>query len=309
MKKIFNKGYVLYSNGTLFHNDYEMKQTINYKGYCTNVILADLVGTTMVHRAIALTFIPIPEKYKDIPIEQLQVNHIDGNKTNNDISNLEWCTCKENVHHAIITGLDYRQNIRDERIYGIIQDRNNYMPMDKLVEKYGISATSIYRLLKENNCYEPRRISNNPLVNECIALRNDENLSITTISEILGIGETTVYVYLKENPNYKPKHKKLTEEEKQEVLRRYKELKQSASKIARELKVSKPNVLRYLRTFDWYNGNDRKPNTDNKYDFEQITQWRNEGKSWKDICKLINEVSKEKYISNWYNTRKRKNLT
>lgn len=48
------------------------------------------------HRTVALTFIPIPEKYKDIPIEQLQVNHIDGNKLNNDVSNLEWCTCKEN---------------------------------------------------------------------------------------------------------------------------------------------------------------------------------------------------------------------
>ena len=304
MKKIFNDNYILFDNGTLFHNDYEMKQTINPKGYCVNAILNKLIGTIMVHRAVALTFIPIPEKYKHIPIEQLQVNHIDGNKTNNDISNLEWCTCKENVQHAIITGLDHRQNIRDERIYGIIQDRNNYMPMDELVEKYGISATSIYRLLKENNCYEPRRISNNPLVNECIALRNDEHLSITAISEILGIGQTTVYVYLKEDPNYQAKHKKLTEEDKQEILKRYKDLKHSASKIAKDLCVSKPNVLRYLQSFDWYNGNDRKPNADNKYDFKQITQWRNEGKTWNEISEILN--CKTNTIKSWYNKR---NLT
>lgn len=304
MKKQISSDMVLYSNGTLYdlkNNQYNVY--VNHNGYMCNNILENRAGTRLIHRAVALTFIPIPDKYKDIPIQQLQVNHIDGNKTNNDISNLEWCTCKENVNHAIITGLDHRQNIRDERIYGIIQDRNNYMSMDKLVEKYGISASSIYRLLKENNCYEPRRISNNPLVNECIALRNDENLSITTISEILGISETTVYVYLKEDPNYKPKHKKLTEEDKQEILKRYKELEHSASKISKDLQLDKPTVLRYLQSFDWYNGNDRKPNADNKYDFEQITQWRNEGKKWEDIANILN--CKLRTVQGWYNKRKK----
>lgn len=306
MNYIEKDGYILYNNGEFYNkNGLKLKMEIDHKGYLTNFTLITPFKTRLLHRAVALSFIPIPEKYKDIPIEKLQVNHIDGNKLNPHYKNLEWCTCKENVQHAIITGLDHRQNIRDERIYGIIQDRNNYMPMDELVEKYGISATSIYRLLKENNCYEPRRISNNPLVNECIALRNDENLSITTISEILGIGETTVYVYLKEDPNYKPKHKKLIEEDKQEILKRYKELEHSASKIARDLQLDKPTVLRYLRTFDWYNGNDRKPNADNKYDFKQITQWRNEGKTWKDISEILN--GNPKSIQGWYNKRKNKN--
>jgi len=51
-----------------------------------------------VHRLIAQTYIDNPQRKPEI-------NHIDGVKLNNDISNLEWCTHKENMHHAFKTGL------------------------------------------------------------------------------------------------------------------------------------------------------------------------------------------------------------
>lgn len=52
------------------------------------------------HKLLALVFIPNPD-----PKHKKWVNHIDGDKTNNDLSNLEWCTASENQKHAYQTGL------------------------------------------------------------------------------------------------------------------------------------------------------------------------------------------------------------
>lgn len=51
-----------------------------------------------IHRLIAIHFIPNPDN-------KAEVNHIDGNKLNNDINNLEWATHLKNMRHAFSTGL------------------------------------------------------------------------------------------------------------------------------------------------------------------------------------------------------------
>lgn len=72
----------------------------NVRGYLIATLYRDKVAHTVrVHRLVATTFY-------DCNYEGLVVNHIDGNKTNNHVSNLEWCTESENIIHA------YRNNLR-----------------------------------------------------------------------------------------------------------------------------------------------------------------------------------------------------
>lgn len=57
-----------------------------------------------IHRLVLENFNPIKD------MDKLQVNHIDGNKRNNKLENLEWVTCQENIDHAINNNLRAKIN-------------------------------------------------------------------------------------------------------------------------------------------------------------------------------------------------------
>ena len=91
-----NKSFLVLSNDT---KGYQRVQLFNHgkKNY-------------KVHRLVAEAFIPNPEN-------KPQVNHIDGNKQNNHVENLEWCTNQENQRHAWSVGLQKRKELIKYCVY------------------------------------------------------------------------------------------------------------------------------------------------------------------------------------------------
>lgn len=72
---------------------------LNVNGYLTYTFCQNGIKKTFrIHRLVALYFIDNPN---NLPY----VNHKDGNKINNSVENLEWCTAQENDHHVRRTGL------------------------------------------------------------------------------------------------------------------------------------------------------------------------------------------------------------
>lgn len=61
--------------------------------------------SVIIHRAMGCNFIPLPEELKLSHPKDLQVNHIDGIKSNKDLGNLEWVTPSRNQLHASENGL------------------------------------------------------------------------------------------------------------------------------------------------------------------------------------------------------------
>lgn len=88
--------------------------SLSQDGY-SRVLLSGLnrFSTEIVHRLVAKMFIPNPDN-------KPEVNHINGDKSNNDYRNLEWAWSYENMEHALKTGLR-KSALSDEQIRRICQ--------------------------------------------------------------------------------------------------------------------------------------------------------------------------------------------
>ena len=105
------------------------------------------------HRLICLAFYP-NEDYKI-----LEVNHKDGNKLNNNIDNLEWCTRQENIKHCIENNLQYV--LKGEEIgnsilkeHQVLEIRTKHIPrkytIQMIADEYGVKHGTIKNLLLGN---------------------------------------------------------------------------------------------------------------------------------------------------------------
>lgn len=104
-----------------------------------------------VHRLVANAFVPNP---KNKPC----VNHIDGNKLNNNPNNLEWVTQSENMLHAYKTGLikkdgsnHHLAKLTEEKVRTIKAIIINGWNIDIVADLYNVHKSTIHSILRERN--------------------------------------------------------------------------------------------------------------------------------------------------------------
>ena len=172
------------------------------------------------HRLVAIAFIPNPEN-------KPEVNHINGDKSKNYVSNLEWVTSKENTKHAIELGLKWYYGLRGESNPRSIYTENQVNQACKLMENpmnrpitiskiTGISRIDLYKIHKgdlwnhisqhyefpivdfvhgENNCNN--KYSESQIHRVCELLESSEDIIsfemiYNSISNITGVDRSSI---------------------------------------------------------------------------------------------------------------------
>lgn len=99
-----------------------------------------------VHRLVAITFL-------ENPYGKLQINHLDGNKLNNNLTNLEWCDNHENIIHSYRTGirkptchvgeLNNKSKLSEAKVKEILASDDS---VSCLAKHFNVSKSTIYKI-------------------------------------------------------------------------------------------------------------------------------------------------------------------
>lgn len=160
--KVSNLGRVMVMDRVKYINNIprKMKNRImsvqtHHSGYC-NITLVNnnLKKTFTIHRLVALTFIDNPNNLKT-------VNHINGDKKDNRITNLEWMSQLENNKHARLTGLKdnhYGENnpksiLNKDQVLEIREfySKNKQTKKKDLAKKYNISLSCLVHIINKTS--------------------------------------------------------------------------------------------------------------------------------------------------------------
>ena len=160
-----------------------------------------------VHRLVMKAFKPCDE------MDDLQVNHIDGNKLNNNLNNLEWSTALENIRHSFQTGLQ-RFQMKECHVYDL---QGNYIKSfinSREAEKeLKIDNSNILRCLsgQQTHCkqYQFRDYQKNKIEEwkdwkeNTVFVYNDNGEYINTYksqkdcAKAFGVAESSISIYIK----------------------------------------------------------------------------------------------------------------
>lgn len=169
----------------------------NQKGYLViNLWDGEKLVHNAVHRLVALA-------YLDSSKDGQEVNHKDGDKTNNLWTNLEWCTKQENIQHSVNTGLrDSQKEYTEEQIHIVcryleqgfrnkdIVEMTGVHPSKVSMVKNGLAYQHISQEYKIRSVKKANRISLDKIEDVCRRLSSGK--SPREIARNLNIGYQTV---------------------------------------------------------------------------------------------------------------------
>lgn len=149
--------YCVSTDGKVFSRNYrnkgitqELSQTTHPEGY-KRVKVSGRKNAFQVHRMVALAFIENPNKYP-------QVNHINGEKGDNRVENLEWCTNSQNQKHAFDNKLHIYANgenhvnakLSEKEVFEILKElsevKKYHGQLTDLAKKYGVTKHCILNI-------------------------------------------------------------------------------------------------------------------------------------------------------------------
>jgi hypothetical protein len=151
--------------------------------------------TIRIHTLVAKSFILNPEN-------KPQVNHIDGNKLNNDVSNLEWCTNLENAKHARLNNLMPHNVLSDEETHNVCKLLEQGWLVTEIVNKYKYPYHTIWAIRGKRNWKHISDLYNIPPTNKinrlstakveeiCMLIKND--ISCRQIANIYEVSPSTI---------------------------------------------------------------------------------------------------------------------
>ncbi len=157
VKEILNfPNYTISSKGEVYSidNNRYLAPVKSYYGYHqVTLCYQKKRSTRLIHRLVADAFIP---NLQNKP----QINHIDGNKFNNSVENLEWVTSKENIKHSIDTGLTKNKGVQNKRAICTEEQVRNFCELLedfpkgnilKLGKSVGLNRSQAYSILYKDS--------------------------------------------------------------------------------------------------------------------------------------------------------------
>lgn len=155
---IFNQKYMIDEEGNIwspYRGGRFLKAFPTEKGYY-RIVLQTSEGrkTFQVHRLVLETFNPIEN------CDKLEVNHINGDKSDNTLKNLEWCSGSFNVRHSLETGLKKPargesvggNKLTEEQVLEICELlKNSNLSLQEIGKKFNVSKHCIFDIKRKKS--------------------------------------------------------------------------------------------------------------------------------------------------------------